>query len=230
MITKNRRIVAVGVLVLLICITSLTAEDLRAIKLPRPDTGGGKPLLQVIAGRITTRQYSSRKLPLQLLSNLLWAASGKVPDAVSTATARTPSAMGWNNVDVYVAMSDGVYWYDREAHVLSPIRAEDVRGATALQPDVAEAPVILIYVADYRADLMTFEPTVGGYVPAAQEAKVYYSDLGTCFIAQNVYLFCASEGLATVFRSSIDREVIAQAIRLGPNQAVTHVQSVGYAK
>jgi nitroreductase len=230
MFTKKRWIGAAIASILLICTVSLAAEDLKAIKLPSPETSGGKPLLQAIANRTTIRQYSSRKLPLQLLSNLLWAASGKVPDAVSGATARTPSAMGWNNVELYLATSDGVYRYDREAHVLNPVKAGDIRGVTALQPDVAEAAVILIYVADYRADLMTFDPNVGGYVPAPQEVKVYYSDLGTCFIAENVYLFCASEGLATVFRSSIDRRAIAQAIQLAPNQAVTHVQSVGYAR
>jgi nitroreductase len=230
MFTRRKWFSTWVLLILCISAASLGAEDLKMIKLPSPENSGGKPFMQVVASRITTRLYSSRSLPLQVLSNLLWAAAGRVPDAVSEATARTPSAMGWDNVDIYVATSNGVYRYDRMAHALNPVKAGDIRVVTALQPDVAEAALILIYVANYRPDLITFDPNVGGYVPAPQEAKVYYSDLGTCFIAENVYLFCASEGLATVFRSSIDRKAIGQAINLGPNQSVTHVQSVGYAK
>lgn len=227
---RSERFCAWALLILCLSAVSLWSEDLKTLKLPNPDSSGGKPFMQVVASRITGRLYSSRSLPLSLLSNLLWAAAGRVPDAVSAATARTPSAMGWDNVDIYLADANGVYRYDRKAHALNPVKAGDIRAVTALQPDVAEAALILIYVANYRSDLLTFDPNVGGYVPAPQEAKVYYSDLGTCFIAENVYLFCASEGLATVFRSSIDRKAIGEAIGLGPNQAVTHVQSVGYAR
>lgn len=122
-------------------------------------------------------------------------------------------------MDIYVATSEGLYLYDAKAHMLKPILSEDIRAFTGRQPFVKEAPVNLVYVADYSK--MT---------RSSNEDKDLFSAAHTGCIAQNVYLFCASEGLATVLRASIDRAALAKAMNLRPDQKITLSQTVGYPK
>jgi SagB-type dehydrogenase family enzyme len=173
--------------------------------------------MQALKDRSTSRTFGSEKLPVQVLSNLLWAAFGiNRPDSGKRTA---PSAMNTQEIDIYVAASDGLYVYDAKAQLLRPILSEDIRALTGLQPFVAEAPLNLIYVADYSR--MT---------RASQEDKVLYSAADTGFISENVYLFCASEGLATVVRGSIDRVALAKAMKLRPDQKIILSQTVGYPK
>jgi nitroreductase len=65
---------------------------------------------------------------------------------------------------------------------------------------------------------------------ADEETRRTFAAADTGFIAQNVYLFCASEGLATVVFASIDREPLARAAGLRPDQRITLAQSVGYPR
>jgi nitroreductase len=114
-------------------------------------------------------------------------------------------------------MADGLYLYDAKVHVLKIVLKEDIRGLTGVQSFVRKAPVNIVYVADFdRAGRAT------------DQEKIFYSAADTGFIAENVYLYCASEGLATVVRGMVDREALAKAIGLRPNQKVVLAQSVGY--
>ena len=204
--------------VLLICpaLTSEQSAGLKPIQLLQPQTDGGRPLMQVLKDRKTSRAFSSEKLPMQVLSNMLWAACGvNRPDGKRTA----PSARNWQEIDVYVALADGLYLYDAKAHALKPVLAEDIRAATGLQPFVQEAPVNLVYVADFSR--------MGEWTA---EDKVFHSAANTGFIGQNVYLYCASEGLATVVRGLVDRPALAKVMKLRPDQKVVLAQSVGYPK
>ena len=185
------------------------------IQLPDPQTSGGKPLMQALQERKTTRSFSPRKLPQEMLSNLLWAAFGVNRPEVGKRTA--PSARNRQEIDVYVATADGLYLYDGKTHCLELIRAQDLRAATGKQDFVSVAPVNLVYVADYAK--------MGG---AKEEDKLRYSGADTGFIAQNVYLYCASEGLATVVRGWIDRPALAEAMKLRPDQKIVLSQTVGY--
>lgn len=192
------------------------ASAQQPIALPKPQTEGGKPLMQVLQTRQSAREFSSQKLPPQVLSNLLWAAWGVTrPDDRRTA----PSASNRQEIEIYVALSEGLYLYDAPPHALKPVMAADVRGKTGTQPFVGEAPVNLIYVADY-AKLGSTKP----------ESKATNAAADTAFIGQNVYLFCASEGLATVFRGMVDREGLAKVMKLRPDQQVTFSQTVGYPR
>ncbi len=192
----------------------LLAQDLKPIELPPPQTEGGKPLMQALKERKSSREFSSRPLPAQVLSNLLWAAFGvNRPDGRRTA----PSASNLQEIDIYVALAEGLYLFDAKAHRLNPVLAEDLRAATGTQAFVAQAPVNLVYVADYAR--MGNRP---------EQTKTVYSWADTGFIAQNVYLFCASEGLATVVRASIDREKLAAQMKLRPERRIVLAQSVGY--
>ena len=185
------------------------------IQLPDPQMSGGMPLMQALKERRTTRSFSARELPQEILSNLLWAAFGVNRGDLGKRTA--PSAKNRQEIDVYVAAADGLYLYDGKIHSLKLILAQDLRAATGKQDFVAVAPVNLVYVADYAK--------MGG---AKEEDKLRYSGADTGFIAQNVYLYCASEGLATVVRGWIDRPALAEAMKLRSDQRIVLSQTVGY--
>jgi len=203
-------------LTLVACVALAVAQALNPVPLPPPETSGGKPLMQVLKDRHSTREFSNQKLSPQMLSNLLWAAFGmNRPDGKRTA----PSAMNLQEIDIYVAAQDGLYVYDAKANALNPVLAQDVRGATGTQPFVKDAAVNLVYVADLGK-------TRGG----GGEDQILYTAADTGFIAQNVYLFCASEGLATVVRGSVDRAALAKLMKLRPNQKIILAQTVGYPK
>jgi SagB-type dehydrogenase family enzyme len=194
------------------------SAELKPIQLPKPQTDGGRPLMQVLKDRKSSREFSTEKLPLQVLSNMLWAAFGISRPDSGKRTA--PSAVNWQEIDVYVTTAEGLYLYDAKAHSLMPVLAQDLRAATGLQPFVKDAPVNLVYVADFSR--------MGEKTTA--EDKVFYSAADTGFISQNVYLFCASEGLATVVRNLIDKPALAKLMKLRPDQRVILAQTVGYPK
>ena len=193
------------------------AQELKPIELPTPQVDGGRPLMQVLKERSTGRDFSSEKLPLPVLSNLLWAAFGVNRPESGKRTA--PSSLNWQEIDIYVATADGLYVYDAKAHRLNPVLAEDVRAATGTQPYVKGAPVNLVYVADLAKTGKASAPD-----------QDFYTAADTGFIAQNVYLYCASEGLAAVVRGSVDRAALAKVMKLRPDQKITLAQTVGYPK
>ena len=192
------------------------AQGEQPISLPKPQTEGGKPLMQVLKARQSSREFGREQLPPQVLSNLLWAAWGtNRPDGRRTA----PSASNRQEIDIYLAMAGGLYLYEAQPHSLKPVLAADVRAKAGTQPFVAEAPLNLIYVADY-AKMATAKP----------EDRPTWSVADTGFIGQNVYLFCASEGLVTVFRAMVDRDALGKAMNLRPDQHITFTQTVGYPR
>jgi SagB-type dehydrogenase family enzyme len=201
----------------LLCATVPAGELLKPIQLLKPQVDGGRPLMQVLKDRSTSRSFSAEKLPLQVLSNLLWAAFGINRPVSGKRTA--PSAMNWQEIDIYVAAADGLYLYDAKAHLLQPVLSDDIRAMTGRQPFVKEAPINLVYVADFSRT-----------GTASQEEKELYSAADTGFISENVYLYCASEGLATVVRGSMDRGALAKVMRLRPDQKIILAQTVGYPK
>jgi nitroreductase len=199
----------------LLAIATVAAQAAEIV-LPPPQTEGGKPLMQALKERRTTRSFAAQPLPPQVLSNLLWAAWGiNRPDGRRTA----PSARNWQEIDVYVALAEALYVYDAAAHRLKRVVAGDLRARIGAQPHSREAPVTLVYVADERK--------MGS---ADEESRRTYAAADAAFIAQNVYLFCASEGLASVVFAMVDRPGFAQAAGLAPQQRVALAQSVGYPK
>ena len=197
------------------------AEELKPIQLLPPQLDGGRPLMQVLKDRKSTRWFSKEKIPLQVLSNLLWAAFGiNRPIGLRTA----PS--GFFSNDIYVATADGVFVYDAKANLLNPVVAEDVRSLSGQQYPppgagggyVGEAPVNLIYVWD-----------------GSKKRSIYSEEINLCLafchtglVSQNLYLYCASEGLVTVVRHWFDKPALEKKMKLRPEQYATLVQSVGY--
>jgi nitroreductase len=190
--------------------------ELKSIQLLEPQIDGGKPLMAVLKDRKTSREFSSEKLPLRVLSDMLWAACGvNRGDGKLTA----PTAMNKQEIDVYVALAEGLYLYDARANKLVGVLADDIRAATGKQPFVAGAPVNLIFVADFAK--MSNMP---------EDQREFYAATDTGYISQNVYLYCASEGLATVVRGYVDRPALARVMKLRSDQKVILAQTVGYPK
>jgi SagB-type dehydrogenase family enzyme len=200
-----------------ICFAPIAAaQALKPVQLPAPQTEGGRPLMQVLKERKSTREFGPGTLSPQTLSNLLWAAFGiNRPDGRRTA----PSAMNWQEVSIYVATAEGVYIYDAKANGLNPVVAGDLRAATGTQSFVKDAAVNLVYVSDLSKT---------GAADSSDAEMYTAADVG--FIAQNVYLYCASEGLATVVRASIDKAALAKTLNLQARQKIILAQSVGYPK
>ena len=171
--------------------------------------------MQALKERQTARDFSTKKLPAQVLSDLLWAAFGVNRPESGKRTA--PSARNWQELEIYVIMEDGAYLYDPRANRLRGVVRGDLRKLAGTQDFVAKAPLNLVYVADTTK--------MKGVTP---EDQALYTGADTGFISQNVYLFCASEGLATVVRGSVDRKALAVALKLSDQKRITLAQTVGY--
>lgn len=171
--------------------------------------------MEALSNRKTSRDFASKELDLQMLSNLLWAANGinRAEDGKRTA----PSAVNWQEIDIYLSLPTGVYLYNHLEHRLELFMSGDVREATGRQPFVKDVPINLIYVADFTR--MADRP---------DDVKHWYSAADAAFIAQNVYLFSASEGLATVVRGAVDKLELKKVLKLPEHKHVVLCQSVGY--
>jgi SagB-type dehydrogenase family enzyme len=226
-----KRIIFVGLIVGLILLTNpgiLSAQDGAAIKLPAPQTSGGKPLMEALKLRQSTRGGFGPAVNLtqQQLSNLLWAANGVNREKGNYRTA--PTAAAWNNIDIYVTTSDGLFIYDAEAHALKIVKKEDVRATSGLEgpaggmmkQDFAKtAPVSLVYVADMEK--------TGGMKWEGEDVGATWSYANAAAISQNVYLYCASEGLACILRAMIDPAQVAKSFNLRPGQRAILTTTIG---
>jgi SagB-type dehydrogenase family enzyme len=182
--------------------------------LPPPSLSGGMPLMSALSSRQSQREFSPEPLPLQVLSDLLWAAAGINRHAEGGRTA--PSAMNAQEVLLYVAMPHGLFLYDPKPHTLRLVVASDVRRVTGHQDFVDSAPLDLVFVADHGRMKL---------VPAAQREAYAHASAGA--MAQNVYLYCASQGLATVIRAWFDRDALSRAMGLQPDHQLLLAQTVG---
>jgi nitroreductase len=194
---------------------------LEVIKLPPPQMKGGKPLMDCLKERQSTRGGfgPAVKLTDQQLSNLLWSADGiNRPPKHRTA----PSAADWQNIDIYVTTQDGLFLYNNEQHTLTVLGKEDVRGVAGTQDFVPKAPLNLIYVADMARAVF------GGNRMKDVEDSWSFANVGA--IAQNVYLYCASENLACIVRAMFDKDAIIKTLKLRPDQKPILAQTIAQFK
>jgi len=199
--------------VLCACLSAAAEPEPKA--LPAPRRTAGMPLMEALAQRHSAREFGAVPLPDQVLSDLLWAAFGVNRPEAGMRTA--PSAVNWQEIGILVATAQGVWSFDAPRHRLLPLLPADIRAEIGLQPFVRQAPVCLLYVADFAR--MT---------RASEEDKAFYSACDVGFIGQNVYLFCASEGLNTCTVGLVKRAALAERLQLRPEQRVLLVQPVGY--
>lgn len=194
----------------ILCFTMTNAQD---IKFPEPDREGGMPLMKTLDLRYTSREFSSRELPVDLMSNLFWAACGTTRGKYRT----VPSAVNWQEVKAYAVTKDGIYLYHEKDHYLEKLIDGDYREYTGTQAFVKDAPLTIVLVADY---------TRMGNI--SEQDKVKYSWADAAYISQNIYLFCASENLNTGVRGLIDRDVLSEKMQLDDNHKIILAQCVGY--
>jgi SagB-type dehydrogenase family enzyme len=193
------------------------AQETNSIKLLPPQKETGKPLMQVLNQRQSQRSFSKKDISEQDLSNILWAAFGINRSESGKRTA--PSAMNKQEIDVYAVMKDGAYLYEPKTHSIKKISDKDIRNLTGIQSFVKDAPLNLVYVADYSK--------VG---EASKPENLLYIGADAGFIAENVYLYCASENLATVVRGSLVKDKLAKELKLNKNQNIILAQTVGYGE
>src|SRR5664279_1290668 len=209
-----------------------SAKDLSPIKLMKPETDKGKSVLKALQLRKTVRENSDKKISLQVLSNLLWAACGvnrkKGPFGIPGRTAATASNS--QEIDLYVALKEGTYHYDPFKHYLIPVVAGDLRAMAIGRGQVNLgniAPVRLIYVADIDRLIHTPGYQEPGLLNTEIQKSYYYVDTG--LIAGNVYLFAASTGLVAWFHNC-DKSGLEEKLNLRVDQRVLFGQTVGYKR
>jgi len=189
----------------------------QTVRLNPPTQKGGMPLMQALKERQSIREFSETPLTLQQMSDVLWAAVGvNRPNKENRRT--SPTARNSQEIEVYMFTEKGVFFYDAIKHELQLIKTGDFRVEAAKQPFAQAAPVILVYVANYNKF---------GNMSEADMALYGATDCG--FASQNVYLYCASEGLGTVVVGMIDREALSQFLGL-KNGKVILSQPVGNKK
>ena len=201
-----------------ILIATLIAGGLfaQSIDLPAPQKTGGMPLMEALAKRSTARAFDSKELSPQQLSSLLWAAFGiNRPDGKRTA----PSARNYQETDIYVLLKQGAYVYAAKSNKLDLVVAEDIRALGGTQTFITNAPVTLVFVAD-----------LSKMGKGSDENKKNTANIDVGYISQNVYLFCASEGLVTGARMSVDQAALGSRLKLRPEQMIILAHSVGYPK
>jgi len=194
----------------------MTAQD---ITLPVPAKSGGKPLMDALSERKSGRLFAEKELSLQQLSDLLWAAWGinRPEDGHRTA----PSSHNRQEMDVYVTLKTGLYLYDAGGNLLRQVHNRDIRGLTGTQDFPATAPVNLVYVSDMtRRDIKEGQEI--------KDSDMLSSWANTGFMAENVYLYCASEGLSCVIRAMVPRDKLGPEMGLKPTQVIILAQTVGY--
>ena len=206
-------------IVLIACVTGfqMVAQELQEIKLNTPDKARGSATMKALSDRMSVREYDSKELSLQDLSDLLWAANGiNRPDGRRTA----PTASNRQEIDVYAIRQDGAYFYDAQAHSLKPVAAGDFRAAVAGQQDfVKTAPVCLLIVINLEK--------LGD--PTAEQTKLMGSvDAG--IVSQNINIFCSAVGLVTVPRASMDQAELCKVLKLSNTQLPLMNNPVGYPK
>jgi SagB-type dehydrogenase family enzyme len=186
------------------------------IQLPKPELDKGKTLMECLQNRHTTRNFTSEKLDNQKISNILWAANGLNRPEQNRYTA--PTAMNMQELSLYLAKEDGLYFYNPIDNILERLSDEDIRKETGTQDFVGKADFELIIVADISKMEKVQDP-----------AKYnFYAGRDAGYISQNIYLICASEGLGTVARGSFDNEKIVKLMKLDKNKFITLVHTIGY--
>ncbi|MBN1187756.1 MAG: SagB/ThcOx family dehydrogenase [Bacteroidales bacterium] len=211
---KNKYVLIAALLINIIILPCIS-QDNKTYSLPEPDKTGGMPLMEALNNRQSSRQFTQKKLSKQQLSNLLWAADGINRPESGKRTA--PSARNCQEIEIYVIVAEGVFVYQAENHTLKQVLNEDIRDISGKQNFVKDAPLNLLYIVDYNKTQDKNK----------ENAKYWaYADAG--FISQNVYLFCASEGLGTVVRGLFDADALASKLELPAHKAVILTQTVGF--
>ncbi|KAF0150833.1 MAG: nitroreductase [Ignavibacteria bacterium] len=205
-------------IVALLLISMQIFSQEKTIQLPGAQTEIGMPLMQALKLRSSSRVFDTKPLPLQELSNLLWAACGV--NRLESGKRTSPSARNWQEVDAYVVLENAAYVYDAKESSLKLISVGDLRALCGIQEFVKAAPLNLVYVADFSRIKSN----------DSEQTKLIWTSATAGFMVQNVYLYAASQGLNVVVRGLIDVQNLGEALKLKPEQKIILAQTVGYPK
>lgn len=173
-------------------------------KLPEPDKQGGMPLMQALNERQSIKAFADKEVDNQVLSEILWAAYG----VNRSGGLRTiPTAMNQKDLDMFVAKKDGIWQYNANDHELIMISHENILPIFATQDYMKDAPIVLIYTGGKDGDY-----------PAMHAGSAY----------QNVGLYAASKGMASVVRGYFDKDEVAKALKLPNSKKVIISQAIGW--
>jgi hypothetical protein len=195
------------VLILFVILTGiLNAQELKPITLNQPDKTRGLPVMQAFSNRASATGWSTEKIKLQDLSDLLWAANGiNRPDSKKRTA---PSAMNSQDVDVYVFLEEGVFIYNGNNHILEPVVGGDQRLlAAGRQVEMAKAPVILVMISD-----------ISKFKQGEDSMKLSMAAMDAAMVSQNISIFCAGAGLITRPRATMDQVKLKEVLKLKDTQ------------
>jgi len=213
MSTKTYQYLPLLALVLALSCKPSTKEP--QIGFPKPETKGGKPLLNALHDRMSIREFSPKELTDQCLSSLLWAANGVNRPGTNGRTA--PSANNKQEIEIYVANKSGVYFFDALEHQIKKIKDQDIRAKIGKQDYVQTAPCILVLVANLEK---TADP----------DSLKMVSGIDAGYVSQNIYLYCSSFNMATVALAWLNYEELPDLLDLNEHQRVLLAHPVGYRK
>jgi SagB-type dehydrogenase family enzyme len=196
----------------------LKLDKFETIKLIKPDNTGGKTLMETLHLRKSDREFDKKNLSLKHLSDILWVANGINREDIGKRT--VPSAMAKYPIKTYAVMENGIYYYDPAKHQLEPVVEGDHRKLSGLQDFVYDAPLNIVFIADYNV----YE----GERPVPQDRRLYLAALDAAHCCQNIYLYCASEGLRTVERAGAKSDELIKILNLDENHQFVVAQTVGY--
>jgi len=208
---------------LLIILTLIAVNNMNAqnIKLPEPNKTGGLSIQEDFSKRRGYRDgIDSRKLSEQQISDLLWSANGvNREDGKRTA----PSAKDLKGISVYAIIEDGAYLYDANRHELILLTTGDYRKAAGGgQTFVDSVPIVLIMASDYAIfDETEKSGKYGNVIPV-------WPAIDAGIVSQNISMFCAGNGLATLTRVSMDQKVLREVLKLRETQHLLVNNAVGY--
>jgi SagB-type dehydrogenase family enzyme len=209
--------ILISLLILSTCTLATFAQNSANIQLPAPKKDGGIPIMKALQNRKSSRTFvAGKELTNQQISNLLWAAYGFNRPNKRTA----PSATDSQEFTLYVFLKSGIYKWDDSKNILIHIATGDYRTITGKQDFVKDASLNIVFVANYNK--------LTKYTTDIEKSNMAHINCG--YISQNIYLYCASEGLATIVRGWIDKDEIAKKLQLPSYQKVIVAQSVGYDK
>lgn len=209
-----------------------TKNKFLPIRLLEPKFDKDQLVYQAFAKRKTIKEISDKRLPIQVLSNLLWAACGVNREKDTNGfTGRTAaSASNSQEIDIYTVLEEGIYKYDPFENVLIPIIAGDFRSLAIGQAQAnfdigVQSPVRLIYVTNVDKLVNTSGYKEPGLTDTEVQKSYYFVDTG--LIAGNVYLFAASQGLAAWFHNC-NKPALTEKLNFRRNQHILFGQTVGY--
>jgi SagB-type dehydrogenase family enzyme len=197
---------------------AVIAQDKTSFKLPAPDTTGGLPVMKALSERASVRDFDTTSPDMNVISNLLWSANGINRHESGKRTA--PSAMNSQDADVYLLTKQGAYFYNAAAHSIELISGGDYRKlAAGKQENVADAPLFCLLVSD-----------ISRFKSGSDSLKAIWGALDAGIVSQNISIYCASAGLATVPRATMEQEKLREVLRLKDSQKLILNHPVGFKK